>query len=93
MNNQTGIIKKNDIRNIIELFAISQRNINDKVASLRLLLVIIILMTVYEKGIDELSTSKPGTQPVLMKEGEKIYLDSYSKDEHIGATEFMIPSR
>ncbi|WP_211360929.1 hypothetical protein [Arcticibacter tournemirensis] len=50
-------------------------------------------MTVYEKGIDELSTSKPGTQPVLMKEGEKIYLDSYSKDEHIGATEFMIPSR
>ncbi len=43
-------------------------------------------MTVYEKGIDELSTSKPGTRPVVMKEGEKIYMDSYSKDEHIGAT-------
>ncbi len=42
-------------------------------------------VTIYEKGIDKTLTSPEGTQPVVMKDGEKVYMNNYTKEEHIGA--------
>ncbi len=42
-------------------------------------------VTIYEKGIDKTMTSPEGTQPIVMKDGEMVYMTNYSKEDHIGA--------
>jgi RHS repeat-associated protein len=42
-------------------------------------------VTIYEKGIDKTMTSPEGTPLVIVKNGERVSMDKYSKEEHIGA--------